>query len=74
MSGVAACGGAGRRYDHYTAHRDLFPQTLYRLLKLYKQMDIDTEYYIMFYICIFILYIGYGIAHNIVITTIVVKQ
>ena len=55
------------------AHRYLFPQTLYRLLKLYKQMDIDTAYYIMLYICIFILYMGYGIAHDILIT-IVVKQ
>ena len=58
------------------AHRDLFPQALYRLLKLYKQMDIDTAYYIMLYIyiCIFILYMGYGIAHDILITIIVVKQ
>ena len=41
---------------------------------IFKQMDIDTEYYIMLYICIFILYVGYGIAHNISITIIVVKQ
>ena len=39
------------------AHRDLFPQTLYRLLKLYKQMDIDTAYYIMLYIYVYLYYI-----------------
>ena len=40
VSGVAACGGADVDMSTTRAHRDLFPQTLYRFIKLYKQMDI----------------------------------